>query len=115
MDTLYIADIPEQFHFARFGSNYVELFDRPSAIGTTLTSYRLYNYNNIYMYTEQQVQFSNYNTTYFTDLKVSNNPVYRGDFPLILQSLFIFVFGFLFFFNIATSFVKKGGVFHGYI
>lgn len=115
MDKLYIADIPTTYHYARFGSNYIELFDRPSAINTTLTSYRLYNYNNTYLYTTQQVQFSSYNTTYFTDIPVTNGWAYRGDFPLIMLTLFISVVAFVFFFNIGTSMVKKGGVFHGYL
>lgn len=113
MDTLYIADIPKEYHYARFNSNYIELFDRPSAVNTTLTSYRLYNYNNTYLYTTQQVQFSNYNTTYFTDVKVSNEWQYRGDFPLILTALFVCMVGLIAITNLATSFIKKGGVFGG--
>lgn len=115
MDTLYISDIPTSYHYFRTGSNYIELFDRPSATNTTLTSYRLYNYNNTYVYTTQQVQFSNYNTTYFTDIKVSNNWVYRGDFPLIMLTLFISICGLMVLTNLATSFIKKGGVLGGLI
>ena len=115
MDKLYICDIPSSYHYARFGTNYVELFDRPSATNTTLTSYRLYNYNNTYLYTTQQVQFGNYNTTYFQDIPVTNAWAYRGDFPLIMLTLFISVVAFIFFFNIGTSLVKRGGVFHGYL
>lgn len=113
MDTIYISDIPTSYHYARFGSNYIELFDRPSAINTILTSYRLYNYNNTYLYTTQQVQFGSYNTTYFTDVNVSNDWQYRGDFPLILVSIFVCIVGIVAITNLATSFIKKGGVLGG--
>ena len=49
MDTLYIGDIPEEYHFARFGSDYIDLFNTDTIVGNRdYTYYRVYMYDNLF-------------------------------------------------------------------
>lgn len=113
MDTLYIGDIPSSFHYASFGNDYITLYDRPSAVNVTIPYYRIYDYEKGFYYTTGQQTFSNYNTSYFDDINVSNNWLYRSDIDKIFVVCFIIFFMFIFVFNIVTSVFKKGGVFGG--
>lgn len=65
------------------------------------------------MYSTGQQQFSNYNTTYFQDISVSNNWLFRSDIDKIFIVCFIIIFMFVFLFNLITSVFRKGGVFGG--
>ena len=112
MDTLYIGEIPSNYHYARFNNGYIDLFDRPNVYGQTLNYYRIYTNNNGFFYTTGSQYFGN-NTTYFQDIQVSNNWMYRSDIDKIFIVCFIIFFMFIFVFNIVTSVFKKGGVFGG--
>lgn len=113
MDTLYTGDIPSEFHYATFSSDYITLYDRPSAINTTLNYYRVYDSDLGFFYSTGTQTFGQYNTSYFTDIKTSNNWLYRHDIDIIfIVCLCVFIM-FLFAFNIITSCFKKGGVFGG--
>lgn len=112
MDTLYIGDIPSEYHYARFNNGYIDLFDRSSVYNQTLNYYRIYTNNNGFYYTTGTQQFYN-NTTTFQNVDVSNNWMYRSDIDKIFIVCFIIFFMFIFVFNIVTSVFKKGGVFGG--
>ena len=111
MDTLYIGDIPSNYHYARFGSNYVDLYDTPTLTGTK-DYYRVYFYENFFCYDTGSTNY-NYQTYYAKDINVSSNFWYRRDMPYICLETFILCVFFVFVFNIVTSVFRKGGVFGG--
>lgn len=113
MDTLYIGDIPSEYHFATFSNGYITLYNKNRGYNETLNYYRIYTNNNGFYYSTGTQSFSSYNPTYFTDIHVSNNWLYRSDIDKIFIVCFIIFFMFIFVFNIATSVFKKGGVFGG--
>lgn len=113
MDTLYICDIPSDYHYAVFSSDYITLYNQPSAQNQTLHYYRLYDSSLGYYYSQGDQSFGQYNRTYFTDVPVSNDWLYRHDLDSIFICVFICVLFFIFLFNIMTSCVKKGGLFGG--
>lgn len=112
MDTLYIGDIPPDYHYAVFSNGYITLYNRSSGTNQTLDYYRIYTNNNGFYYSTGTTNF-NYGTTYFEDINVSNNWMYRSDIDKIFIVCFIIFFMFIFTFNIVTSMFKKGGVFGG--
>lgn len=112
MDTIYIGDIPLDYHYATFGNDYITLYNRPSAYNQTLNYYRVYDYNNGFYYSTGTQNFG-MNTTYFQDVNVSNNWLYRHDIDTIFVCCLCIFIMFLFVFNIITSCFKKGGVFGG--
>lgn len=115
MDTLYIGDIPTNYHYAAFSNDYVTLYNKPYGQNETLDYYRIYfNYDN-FIYSTGVSSFSNYNRTDFTDISVSQSWWYRRDLDSILLCVFIISIFFIFIFNIITSCFKKGGVFGGLI
>lgn len=113
MDTLYVGDIPQEYHYAVFSTDYITLYNKPSAYNEVLDYYRVYNNSMGFYYSTGQQSFSRYDTTYFTDIKVSNDWLYRSDIDKIFVVCFIIFFMFIFVFNIVTSIFKKGGVFGG--
>lgn len=113
MDTLYIADIPSEYHYAVFSDNYITLYNQPSGYNETLNYYRVYTTNNGFFYSQGYTDFGRYQTTIFTDINVSNNWLYRSDIDKIFLVCFIIILMFIFVFNIVTSVFKKGGVFGG--
>ena len=113
MDTLYIGDIPLEFHYAVFSGDYITLYSQPSAQAETISYYRVYDYNNGFYYTTGTTTFNQYNRTYFDDISVSNSWWYRHDIDIIFIVCFIICLMFIFVFNIITSCFKKGGVFGG--
>lgn len=114
MDTLYIGNIPLDFKYAQFNNGYINLYNKPYGNNETLPYYRIYTYTDDFYYSEGTQSFSSYNTTYFTEIEVSNNWAYRRDFSdICLTSFIIFLFFFVFLFNIMTSFIRKGGVLGG--
>lgn len=115
MDILYIGDIPQEYHFANFNNNYIDLYNtdtlRPN---TTYTYYRIYLYDNLFEYTQNTTITSSYYTsTVLHDVDVSNNICYRRDFSNICVITFIFVFFAVFLLNLITSIIRKGGVLGG--
>lgn len=112
MDTLYIGDIPSEYKYAVFSSDYITLYNQPSGYNETLPYYRIYDKEGFY-YSQGTQSFSQYNPTTFTEIKVSNDWLYRQDIDKIFIVCFIIFFMFIFVFNIVTSIFKKGGVFGG--
>lgn len=111
MDKLYTGDIPQEYHYARFSSNYIDLYNTDILLSNnTYTYYRVYLYNNLFFYdTLQTTTGGYYSTTYTTNIETTDNIMYRRDFPSILtMTLIIAVFG-IWLFNILSSAIRKGG------
>lgn len=113
MDTLYIGDIPLEYKYAQFSNGYITLYNKPYGNNETLDYYRIYTTNNGFYYSQGQTNFGNYNTTYFQEIEVTDNYLYRNDLDAIYIVCFITVVTFIFGLNIITSFFKKGGVLSG--
>lgn len=113
MDTIYIGDIPQDFHFARFGNNYIDLFNtndlRPNV---DYTYYRIYLYDNLFEYDIRTQEGSYYSET-LQDVKVSNSQVYRRDFGDICIIIALYVGFGVWLLNLMTSIFRKGGVLGG--
>lgn len=113
MDNLYIGEIPLDYKYAVFSSDYITLYNKPSASNETLNFYRVYINVDGFYYTTGSTNFPSYNVTYFQEIPVTNNWLYRRDIPGIFTCSFIACILFVFVFNIVTSVFKKGGVFGG--
>lgn len=113
MDVLYIGDIPSDYHFARYGSNYIDLYNRATLSNGSYNYYRVYLYDNYFTYDLGTTTVSQYNTIYTRDIEVSNNFMYRRDIDSIFVCVLIFCIFFVFLTNIFTSIVRRGGVFGG--
>lgn len=114
MDTIYIGDIPEQFHYARFGNNYIDLFNTSNLNSNQYyTYYRIYLYDNLFEYDVRSQQGGGYYSETLTDVKVSQNKVYRRDFGDICIMIALFVGFGVWLLNLLTSVVRKGGVLGG--
>lgn len=113
MDTIYIGDIPQDFHFARFGNNYIDLFNtndlRPNV---NYTYYRIFLYDNLFEYDIRTQEGSYYSET-LQDVKVSNSQVYRRDFGDICIIIALYVGFGVWLLNLMTSIFRKGGVLGG--
>lgn len=113
MDKLFIGDIPEQYHFARFGNGYIDLYDTQVLHNGSYNFYRVYTNNNGFYYSFNTANYSQYITEYANPIEVTDNVCYRTDFDSILIITLIFsVFG-IFLFNIITSLINKGGLLGG--
>lgn len=111
MDKVYLnKDIPDGYNYAEITSDYIRLYNKPSARNETLTCYTIYyNYSSDFV-VESTKTFSNYTTT-FTPVQTSRSVFDRPDFSNIITIVFIIaVFG-VWLLNIFTSFFKKGGFF----
>lgn len=111
MDKLYVGDIPQEYHFAKFSNNYIDLYNSNVLLpNTTYTFYRVYLYDNLFFYdTLQTTTSSYYSSTYTTEIETTNDVHYRRDFSSILIiTLIIAVFG-IWLFNILSSAIRKGG------
>lgn len=114
MDTLYIGDIPEEYHYAVFNNGYITLYNTDSfRSNKEYPYYRIYTNLGGFYYVEGQSIFNNYSTIDVQEINVSNNWLYRQDIDSIFIVVFIICFLFVFLFNIVTSVFKKGGVFGG--
>lgn len=112
MDTLYIGDIPEEYCYAQFSSDYITLYNTSNLSGT-LTYYRIYTSWDGFFYSTGTTSFGNYQSQTATRVDVSSNWLYRQDIDKIFTVVFIIAVMFIFVFNIATSVFRKGGVFSG--
>ena len=113
MDTLYIGDIPQEYHYAIFNNGYIDLYNTNVLHNNTYTRYRIFTNAGGFYYDTSTVQVGQYSTTYTTDISVSSNSVYRQDFNYILICTFIIaVFG-VWLFNLLTSLIRKGGLLGG--
>lgn len=113
MDTLYIGDIPSQFHYAVFNNGYIDLYDRETLHNGTFNSYRVFTNVNGFYYEPRTVTVGQYSTTYTRNINVSDKPVYRTDFPSILFITCVFTIFGVWLFNLLSSLIRKGGVLGG--
>ena len=113
MDTLYIGDIPSEYHFAIFNNGYIDLYNTSVLHNNTYNSYRIYTNINGFYYEPRQVQVGSYTTTYTRDISVTDNICYRADFPSILFMTICFTLIGIWLFNLITSLVRKGGLLGG--
>lgn len=115
MDTLYTGDIPSQYKYAQFGSNYIDLYN--SSVlqpNHTYTYYRVYLYDNIFIYDIGVNVRGNYsNSITLRELNTTDNFRYRRDFSDICLTVFMYILLFVFLINIVTSSIKKGGLLGG--
>lgn len=113
MDTIYIGDIPKEFHFARFGTDYIDLFNTDTLYNNqNYTYYRIYMYDNLFAYSVGTTSGSYYSQT-LQNVDVSNNKVYRRDFGDICVIVALMVGFGVWLLNLLTSVVRKGGVLGG--
>lgn len=114
MDTLYIGDIPSEYHYARFNNGYVDLYNTSYIPpNSSFNYYRVYMYDNQFAYDIYSGTTGYNGSTISQNINVSSNPMYRRDMPSILLCVLIFsVFG-IWLFNIITSLIRKGGVLGG--
>lgn len=114
MDTIYIGDIPREYHYARFGTGYIDLFNTNQLNNNeTYTYYRIYLYDNLFEYDIRSQQGSGYYNEYLQDVKVSDNQVYRRDFGDICIIIALYVGFGVWLLNLMTSIFRKGGVLGG--
>lgn len=112
MDKLYIGNIPNDYHYAVFSNDSITLYNKSSANNEILDFYRIYNNDRGFYYTTGATQFGYY-TTQFQDIEVTDNYLYRRDFPDILFCVVVFSLFFIFLLNIFTSIFRKGGALSG--
>lgn len=114
MDTLYIGDIPSEYHFARFGTGYIDLFNTSQLDrNQTYTYYRIYMYDNLFEYDIRSQQGGGYYNETLQDVPVSQNKVYRRDFGDICIIVALMVGFGVWLLNLMTSVIRKGGVLGG--
>lgn len=112
MDKLYIGDIPLNYKYAQFGSNYITLYSKSTGRNETLDFYRIYTNNNGFYYSVGSTTFGN-TTTSFQEIDVTDNFLYRTDVADIFSVSFFCILLFVFLLNLVTSVFKKGGVLGG--
>lgn len=112
MDTIYTGDIPSEYHYARFSNNYIDLYKNEHLTGYQ-DFYRLYLYDNTFIYDHLSTNYTQYNETVATYINTTDNYMYRRDFPSIMIMSFIYIILLVFLFNIVTSVFKKGGLLSG--
>lgn len=119
---LYIPDsIPSDYNFMIMSADgsYYDLYNtKYIENGQNVKFYRFY-YNN------DDDMYQNYDRTNNTGNRLSvgseirveltNNFIYRRDFPNILFCSFIYIVIFVFIINITTSMIRKGGVLGGLV
>lgn len=113
MDTLYIGDIPQEYHYALFNNGYIDLYNVDTLHNNTYTFYRVYTNSGGFYYRVYEQSYSQYNTTYAQNINVSNKITYRQDFDKIVFLVFIFAIFGVWLFNLLTSSIRKGGLLGG--
>lgn len=114
MDTLYIGDIPNEYCYAVFSSDYVTLYNTNSFTTGSYDYYRIWFNSPGFFYTTGTTTINNNYSTITTQyVDVTDNFLYRSDISDIVVCSFVIVLGFIFCVNIFTSFFKSGGVLGG--
>lgn len=113
MDKIYIGDIPTEYCYAIWGSNYVDLFNSPTLeYGYTYHYYRLYFYEGTFVYEEGDRDGSRYSTS-TQRVEVTDSFLYRRDIGYIFSMSFVVLIGIVMLINLVTSSIKKGGMLGG--
>lgn len=116
MDKLYVGDIPSEYHFARFGNNYIDLFNtNVVSPNSSYDYYRVYLYDNMFAY-DYITGTTGYNNIVISNVvETTDNIMYRRDMPSIIVMTFMFVIMYVFLINLVTSAIRRGGIFGGLI
>ena len=113
MDTLYVGDIPSDYHYAIFNNGYIDLYNSSVLHNNTYTRYRIFTNVNGFYYDTSEVNIGNYTTTYTTNINTTNDITYRRDFPSILFMTLCFTLIGVWLLNLISSIIRKGGVLGG--
>lgn len=113
MDTLYIGDIPKDYHYALFGNGYIDLYNTNVLHNNIYNYYRVYTNAGGFYYELRSTSVGQYTTTYTQNINVSDKNYYRFDFVnTLVMTCIITLFG-VWLFNILTSIIRKGGLLGG--
>lgn len=115
MDTLYIGDIPTDYHFASYGNNYIDLYNvEQLQPDSTYNYYRIYLYDRGFFYEPRvNITTESYIGQTNNNINVSSSYVYRHDFVDICIICGLFIVCGLWFFNLISSCIRKGGLLGG--
>lgn len=112
MVKMYInPDIPKDYKYISLTSNYVDLYNKPYIHDERVNFYRIYYPYNDDVYEKKTVDVSKYTTLQPFEIERTNNFLFRRDADIILIAVFFFTLLFIFLINIATSLIKRGGIF----
>lgn len=115
MDTLYIGDIPEEYHYAVFNDNSIDLYNTSELINNqTYNFYRIYtNYNECFFYEyKKNIPYINSNQE-LVELQVTSDYKYRPDIDKICITTGSVILIILLCLNLMTSLIRKGGILGG--
>lgn len=112
MDKLYIGDIPLNYKYAVFSADRIDLFAQPNLQGT-LQGYQIRMYDNYFTYASRTYNYATNNTQTATQIEVTNDYLYRRDFPSIMFMSVVYVCILVILFNLVSSVFKKGGLLGG--
>lgn len=112
MDKIYVGDIPKDYCYARFSDGHIDLYRTSQLIGIQ-DFYRIYLYDNSFIYDHLQTNYGQYNETIATLVQVTDDWYYRRDMPSIMFMSVVEILIIVIILNIVTSVFKKGGVFSG--
>lgn len=117
---LYVPDsIPNDYNYMIVNSNgkYYDLYNTKY-----VPPYSTVKFYRFYTDLDQDI-YTNYDTTNNSNIQrsvgseirveLTNNYIYRRDFPQIFTTAFLICFSVVFLFNIITSLIKRGGVLSG--
>ena len=77
MDKLYTGDIPQDYKYARFGSNYIDLFNQQTLHNNVYNYYRVYLYDDLFIYAQDTYTASQYQTVTLPEITVTNDWHYK--------------------------------------
>ena len=112
MDKLYVGDIPQEYCYAVFSDNHIDLFKTLTLTGIQ-DYYRIYLYQNSFQYEHLQTNYSDIATIVPTFVDVTDDWLYRRDMPSILFMGVVYCCILVILFNIVSSVFKKGGLLGG--
>lgn len=115
MNTLYKADVPDEFCYCQFTDTGYRLFNKKDVeVGDEYYEFFTNVGADIYLHsyvTDEDIIQGKVNTQEIHYHTVSSDVMYRSDIYDIYSTTFILVLGFIFLINIITRIIRKGGVF----
>ena len=112
MDILYVGDIPQDYHYALYNSNYIDLY-KVQNISSNDDFYRIYLYDNFFTYEHLFTNNAITSSVIGNYIKTSDDWYYRRDMPSIMFMSLVECLIIVLILNIVSSVFKKGGVFSG--
>lgn len=104
----YVYIVPGNGYIDLYNSNYLQ----PN---TTYRYYRIYNDidSDLYQTLERSTSSYNYGSLNAIQIEPTNSYLYRNDYKDILSVVFIYFIFAIFFINIFTSVIRRGGLLGG--